>query len=396
MPLMRVLVAPDSYKGSLTSVQVAGAIAAGWRSVRRDDTIDECPMSDGGRGLLDAVLAADPGWQALPVTSRDPLGRPVPGRFLRSGDRGVVELADASGLWRVAPDERDPLAASTFGTGLTLSAAAELGVRRIILGAGGSATTDGGCGLLAALGAQFLDADGRDLPPGGAALARLDRVDFADLSSLLGGLDLVVASDVRNPLLGPDGAAAVYGPQKGASPRDVEVLDAALARYADVLEGATGRRIRDVPGAGAAGGTVAGLLAIADRFASFSLRPGADEVMGLVGFTERLAAADLVLSGEGMADEQTAWGKTAQRVAEAARRAGRPCIVLAGGVTPDGEEGLAALGAAAVASIAVPMTVEEAMAAGAEPVRRAAARAARIVGIGALAGAGSGLGASRR
>ncbi len=378
----RVLVAPDSFKGSLTSLQVTDAIATGWARVRPADQIDRCPISDGGAGLLDALRAADSSWQPLPVASRDPLGRPIGARFLRSGERAVVELADASGLGRVGRDERDAGTASTFGTGLTLAAAIGLGVREVILGVGGSATTDGGSGLLAALGARFLDAQGNELPPGGAALARLARVDLGGLSSVLAEVRLTVASDVTNPLLGPSGAAAVYGPQKGASPGQVAALDAALARYADVLEAAAGRSIRDVPGAGAAGGTVAGLLAIADRFAAFAVRSGVEEVMGLVRFAERLAGSTLVITGEGRVDAQTAFGKTAYGVARRAAEAGVPCLALGGSVTPEGEAALAALGAITVSASEGPGTLEDAMAAGAAPLERTAGRIARLVTLG--------------
>ncbi len=378
----RVLVAPDSFKGSLTSLQVTDAIATGWARVRPADQIDRCPISDGGAGLLDALRAADSSWQPLPVASRDPLGRPIGARFLRSGERAVVELADASGLGRVGRDERDAGTASTFGTGLTLAAAIGLGVREVILGVGGSATTDGGSGLLAALGARLLDAQGNELPPGGAALARLARVDLGGLSPVLAEVRLTVASDVTNPLLGPSGAAAVYGPQKGASPGQVAALDAALARYADVLEAAAGRSIRDVPGAGAAGGTVAGLLAIADRFAAFAVRSGVEEVMGLVRFAERLAGSTLVITGEGRVDAQTAFGKTAYGVARRAAEAGVPCLALGGSVTPEGEAALAALGAITVSASEGPGTLEDAMAAGAAPLERTAGRIARLVTLG--------------
>ncbi len=382
MTPLRVLVAPDSYKGSLTSVQVAGAMATGWTRARPDDAIDRCPLSDGGAGLLDALLAADPGWQRLPAASRDPLDRAIDARFLRSGERGVVELADASGLARVGPDERDPGAASTFGTGLTLAAAIGLGVRDIVLGVGGSATTDGGAGILAALGARLLDANGDELPPGGAMLARLARVDLRGLSPLLAEVRLTIASDVTNPLLGPDGAAAVYGPQKGASPTQVRELDAALAHYADVLEAAAGRSIRDVPGAGAAGGTVAGLLAIAGHFAALPVRRGVEEVMALVHFGDRLAGSSLVLTGEGRVDAQTAFGKTAFGVARRARHAGVPCVAIAGSTEPDGIEALAALDAVVLPACEDHRGLEAAMAAGAAPIERAAERVARLVSLG--------------
>ena len=210
-----ILVAPDSFKGSLTSVQVARALADGWLRGRPGDAIRLVPLADGGDGTLDAV-AAGGGWQTLRASTRDPLMRPLEARFLRDGERGIVELADASGLSRLAPGERDARAASTFGTGLVLATAVGLGVRRVVLGVGGSATTDGGSGLLRALGARFLDGSGTELAPGGAALAGLVRVDLDRLAPVLAEVKLTVASDVTNPLLGEFGAAATYGPQKGA------------------------------------------------------------------------------------------------------------------------------------------------------------------------------------
>jgi glycerate 2-kinase len=382
MPL-QVLVAPDSFKGSLTSVQVADAIARGWGRARPDDVLDRCPMADGGEGLLDALLAADPSWQQLPAASQDPLGRPITARFLRSGARAVVELADASGLSRVAADERDAGAAGTFGTGIAIAAAIGLGARDLVLGVGGSATTDGGSGLLAALGARFVDADGHDLPPGGLALARLDRVDLSGLSPLLAEVRLVIASDVTNPLLGPDGAAAVYGPQKGASAEQVRELESALARYAEVLARSTGRDIAGAPGSGAAGGTVAGLLAIAGRMAACSVRSGVGEVMALVGFAERLANAQLVITGEGRVDAQTAFGKTAHGVARRAHEGGRPCVVVGGSVEPGGFAAFTGRDVVVVPSCEDHHGLGAAMAAGAAPIERAAERVATLISLGA-------------
>lgn len=378
---MRLLVAPDSFKGSLSSVAVARGLAGGWSRGRPDDTIRLSPLADGGEGTLDAVAAAG-GWVELPAMAKDPLGEPLDGRFLRQDERAVVEMATASGLSRVPAEKRDALAASTFGTGLILAAAIGLGARRVVLGLGGSATTDGGSGLLRALGVRFLDASGAELPMGGGALDRLDRVDLAGLARILGEVELIIASDVTNPLLGELGAAATYGPQKGADPAQVERLDANLAHYADVLEAAVGRSLRDVPGAGAAGGTTAGLLAIADRFATFEVRPGVDVVMELTGFDEALGEVDLVLTGEGRVDRQTAFGKTALGVAQRAADAGRPCICFGGGVTEEGIAALAGLRAVVMPVTEAPGSVEAQMAAGVAPVERAAERAARLFTMG--------------
>ena len=378
---LRVLIAPDAFKGSLDPTSVATALADGWRRARPLDEIRLVPLADGGEGTLEAIKATGGDWIELPAHARDPLGRPLRARFLRRGTTGVVELAAASGLSRLTPDEREPMAASTFGTGQVLAAAIGLGVRDIVLGLGGSATTDGGAGLLTALGARFLDAQGRDLPPGGGPLADLATVDLDGLAPVLAEVRLTVASDVTNPLLGPTGAAATYGPQKGADQRQVGQLDASLAHYADVLEAATGHLLRDVPGSGAAGGTTAGLLAIADRFASFQIRPGVAVLMELTDFASALAEADLVLTGEGRVDAQTGFGKTAQGVALRAQAAGRPCICFGGGATPEGIAALAAVGSVTVPAVEQPMTLEQAIAAGPAPLVRAAERAARLVSL---------------
>jgi glycerate kinase len=379
---LEVLAAPDSFKGSLGSVEVADALARGWLEARAGDRVTRAPMADGGEGTLDAV-AASGGWDVMPAAARDPLQRPIDGRFLRRGDRAIVELATASGLSRIGRDERDAGAASTFGTGQVVAAAIGLGCREIVLGLGGSATTDGGAGLLVALGVRFLDADGDEVGPGGAALATVARMDLSGLSPVLGEVALTVASDVTNPLLGPFGAAATYAPQKGAEPPEVRALEAGLERYADVVEAAVGRRSRDEPGAGAAGGTGFGLLAIADRFASFEVRPGVEVVMELIDLEVRLEACDIVLTGEGHVDEQTGFGKTALGVARRARAAGRPTICFGGGLTEAGIEVMREAGASVVPIAESPMRLEELMALGAAPVARAARRAAELVTVGA-------------
>ncbi len=360
-----VLFAPDSFKGSLSSVEVAQALAEGWRRVRPGDELLLAPLADGGEGTL-AALAAGGGWVEMRSPTVDPIGRPIDGAWLRStdGTRAVVELAAASGLSRLRPDERDPLGATTVGTGLLLRAVLDAGPRRIVLGIGGSATNDGGAGILDALGAWV----------------EPDRIDLAGLDARLATLDLFVACDVTNPLLGPAGAAATYGPQKGASPADVATLDERLARYADLLEAASGRRERDAPGAGAAGGVGFGLLCLTDRFRSLSLQPGVDLVAGEIGLDEKLASADLVITGEGRIDAQTAFGKTALGVAQRARTAGVPCIAVGGGVEPAGVAALAPLGVSVVPVHERPVPLEEAMAAGSVPLIACAERIARGAG----------------
>ncbi len=367
---LAVVVAPDSFKGSLTSVEVARALALGWLRARPGDEMRLAPLADGGEGTAVAIEAAG-GWKWQSASAHDPLGRAIEVSWLQSADglRAVVELAAASGLSRLTPDERDPIAASTFGTGEVLRAVLDAGIRQIDLGVGGSATTDGGLGILAALGL------GMTVEP--ELVVHLD-----DLDPRLAEVDLRIASDVTNPLLGPTGAAAVYGPQKGASVVDIRNLDDALGRWADALEAATGRRERDTPGAGAAGGTVFGLACVRGRFRSFAIVPGVDLVMEATGFADKLVGADLVLTGEGRIDGQTAFGKTALGVARRAGAAGVPCVAVGGGVEPAGIEALAAVGAVAVPVVERPQSVEEAMAAGPAPLERCGERLARLVGLG--------------
>ena len=352
-----ILIAPDSFKGSLTSVQVARALGEGWRRARPDDTILLSPLADGGEGTLVAIEAAG-GWSWQRSGVHDPLGRPIEARWLWRVVDGTglafIEMATASGLSLVRAEERDPMTATSIGTGELIAAAIDHGASRITLGIGGSATTDGGRGLLAGL----LASDGR-----------------------LDDIELEVACDVSNPLLGPTGAAAIFGPQKGATPMQVRQLDDRNARWADELEAREGRRERHTPGAGAAGGVGFALLSIQDRFRRFALRPGIELVMELTDFDPKLAQSDLVITGEGRIDAQTAFGKTALGVAQRARTAGTPCIAVGGGVEPEGIEALGALGVAVVPVVERPQTVEEAMAAGTAPVERCAERIGRLVGI---------------
>jgi glycerate 2-kinase len=379
---LTVLFAPDSFKGSLTSVEVARALAAGWARARPDDELLLSPLADGGEGTLVAIEASG-GWERVQAKARDPLGVDVPVSWLRSADgrRAVVELAEASGLSRVAPDAREPLSSTTFGTGQVLEAVLDAGIRDITLGIGGSATTDGGSGILQALGVEFRWTS--DYVPSLAPdlLLDLDSIDFAGVDSRLAEVHLRIACDVTNPLLGAHGAAATYGPQKGADPDQVMLLDDALARYADVLESATGQRQRDTPGAGAAGGTAFGLLCLRGRFGSIELVPGVELVMGETDLDGKLRRSDIVLTGEGRVDDQTAYGKTALGVARRAAGAGVRCVVVGGGVTPGGIEALAPFNAVVVPVTEGPQTVGEAMAAGAAPIERCSERIARLVGL---------------
>lgn len=364
-----VLIAPDSFKGTLTSVEIAQALAAGWQRVHPDDRVLLCPLADGGEGTLAAIEGAG-GWMRRTTVVRDPIGRSIGATWLQSDDgrRAAIEMAEASGLSRLAPDERDAAAATSVGTGDLMRAAIDAGATELIIGIGGSATTDGGAGLLTGLGATA-DRDHGD-------------IDLAGIDSRFADVSVQVACDVDNPLLGPNGAAAVYGPQKGATPELVTDLDGRLGRYADRMDASAGRHERETPGAGAAGGVGYALLSVQDRFRAFALRPGVDLVMEATDFDERLATAHLVITGEGRIDAQTAFGKTALGVARRAHAAHVPCVAVGGGVELGGIEALAAVGAVAVPVVERPQSVEEAMAAGSAPIERCAERIAYLVAIG--------------
>jgi glycerate 2-kinase len=364
---LRIVIAPDSFKGTLTSVDVAEALARGWREARPRDEVLLAPLADGGEGTLIAIEAAG-GWEWRTAPATDPIGRPIEARWLRSADgaHAVVELAAASGLSRLTAAERDPIGASTLGTGEVLRAVLDDGIRSITLGIGGSATSDGGSGILRALGAAVHG----------------ERVDLSGLDPRLADVDLRIACDVTNPLLGPRGAAATYGPQKGASPAQVRQLDSALERYAHWLMRAAGRDERDTPGAGAAGGTAFGLLSVGDRFRSIRLVPGVDVVMEETRLRDKIEGAGVVLTGEGRIDAQTAFGKTALGVAKVAREAGVPCIAIGGGVEPEGEAALWEVGAIAIGVTENPMSLEDAIAAGTAPLERCGRRLARLLSAG--------------
>jgi glycerate kinase len=321
---MRVVVAPDKFEGSLTAGQAAAAMAAGLGRARPDAEVVRLPLGDGGAGTLDALLAA--GFRRVPVAATGPTGEPVSAAIAVAGERAFVEMAEASGLKRLPGGRRAPLEAGTYGTGELVAAALDQAAREVVLGIGGSATTDGGAGMAAALGARFLDRDGAELPPGGAALLRLARVDPSGLDPRLRRVRVTVACDVDNPLVGPEGAAHVYGPQKGAGPDDVLLLDSALRRYARVLADDLGLDLAAVPGTGAAGGLGAGAIA----FLGAELRPGIELVLELIGFDRAVAGADLVVTGEGKLDAQSLRGKAPVGVARAAAAHGVPVVAVAG------------------------------------------------------------------
>ncbi|WP_293909041.1 glycerate kinase [Deinococcus sp.] len=332
MPLS-VLIAPDTFKGSLPADLACAAIARGVRRAVPDAICAEFPMADGGEGSLD-ILGRVHGFTVRELTVTGPLGHPTPGRYLISADRhrAIAELALASGLTLMAPEDRRPLSASTFGTGeLLRSALLELAPGgEITLCLGGSATSDGGAGLLSALGFCFLDVDGDELPPGGAALLDLARIDDGSVLPQARTVSWRLACDVQTPLTGPQGAAALFGPQKGATPDEVDVLEAALSRLADVIQAQTGIRLHNLPGAGAAGGTSGSLHALLGA----ELVSGAAQIARSIGLEAATASGtyDLLLTGEGRLDEQSRHGKVVGVLVELAHAAGLPVIALAGSV----------------------------------------------------------------
>jgi glycerate kinase len=330
-PKGHVLVSPDKFKGSLSAPAVAAHVAAGLRKARPDVPVVLLPVADGGDGTAEAAIAT--GFRRVPVEVCGPTGQPVRADLAMSGDTAVVELAAASGLARLPEGRLEPLTATSYGTGQLIATARRLGARRIVIGLGGSACTDGGAGMIQGLGGRLLDGLGNSLPPGGAALRSLHRLDLRGLADL-SGVELVVACDVDNPLLGPQGAAAVYGPQKGASADDVRVLEAGLRRWADLGEAATRRAVRNTPGAGAAGGV--GFAALA--FLGARVEPGIAYLLQLLDFTGKARGARLVITGEGSLDTQTLRGKAPIGVAKAATRVGVPVVAVAGRRALTGEQ----------------------------------------------------------
>jgi glycerate kinase len=340
---MRIVIAPDKFKGSLSAPEVCSHLAKGLqRGVGGNLDVVRIPVADGGEGTLDAAVGS--GFTRRNATVTGPTGRPVQADFAVRGREAVIEMAAASGLALLpgGPSPDTANGATSLGTGELIRAALDLGCRQVILGVGGSANTDGGAGLLQGLGARFLDSNGNELPAGGAPLAGLDTIDFTEFEPRLKDTRFVLASDVDNPLLGPQGAASIFGPQKGATQQDVGTLDAALARFVEVLAREIGHRAikaAEALGAGAAGGV--GYAAIAVLAAS--RRPGIDVVLEFTGLADRLAGADLVITGEGSLDEQSLLGKTPMGVARAAAAAGVPVVAVCGHTTLARQE-LAAAG----------------------------------------------------
>lgn len=372
---MKLVIAPDSFKESMPAEAAAAAIAESWRKVFPDADIRLCPMADGGEGTVDAVLAAT-GGERRELQVCGPLGKPVVAHWgwLANERQAVIEMAAASGLHWVAADQRDALVTTSYGTGELLLAALDAGARRIILGIGGSATNDGGAGLLEALGVRLLDASGQPLGRGGAALAGLRHIEMKGVDARLAGTEIIVAADVDNPLCGPRGASHVFGPQKGASPDQVEQLDRALSHFADIMAAALGEDHRDVPGVGAAGGL--GFAARTVLGAQF--RPGIELVAELSGLADAVQGADLVITGEGRLDGQSLHGKTPVGVARIAQAAGVPVIALAGSLG-DGYERLYETGIGAAFSLVPgPLSLEQAMQQGEQQLGARASDIARL------------------
>ncbi|CBG90674.1 glycerate kinase [Citrobacter rodentium] len=329
---MKIVIAPDSFKESLSAMQVANAIEQGFREIYPDAQYVKLPMADGGEGTVESMVEATEGQYRHQVVT-GPLGSPVQARWgiLGDGKTAIIEMAAASGLHHVPPARRNPLLTTSYGTGELLLAALDHGVEHVILGIGGSATNDGGAGMLQALGVALLDANGDKLPFGGDALSRLAKIDIAHCDPRLNNIALTVACDVNNPLCGPTGASAIFGPQKGATAEMVATLDSALANFGKRLQETTGRDVMNAPGAGAAGGMGAALLGLLNA----ELKPGVEIVINALQLAKLVADASLVITGEGRLDSQSISGKTPIGVARCAKQFQKPVIALAGGLTPD-------------------------------------------------------------
>ncbi|KAB0569026.1 glycerate kinase [Pseudomonas palleroniana] len=372
---MKIIIAPDSFKDSLSAEGVAQAIAEGLTEVWPDAQCIQCPMADGGEGTVDAVLAACDG-ELRRQWVRGPLGGTVEARWgwLAASHTAMIEMAEASGLQRVPPGQRDACSSTTYGTGELIRAALDLGARRIILAIGGSATNDAGAGAMQALGVQLLDDQQQPLPAGGLALARLAHLNLERLDPRLAQVQFEIAADVNNPLCGPQGASAIFGPQKGANPAQVQQLDAALGHFADHCARVLPKDVRDEPGSGAAGG----LGFAAKAFLGAQFRAGVEVVAELVGLDAAVRGADLVITGEGRFDAQTLRGKTPFGVARIAQRHQVPVIVIAG-TLGDGYEQMYAHGVAAAFALPNgPMNLEQACAEAPRLLRERAADVARV------------------
>jgi glycerate kinase len=381
---MRIVIASNPFKGSMSGIEVADRIAAGMKAGFGGRlTADKVPIADGGDGTLDAVAASVKA-KEFRMKAPDALGRARATRYLiiDGGATAVVEMALVSGLAMIGATERNPEAASTYGMGLLIADALKRGARRVIVGIGGSATNDGGAGMAAALGYRFIGADGREAMPRGGTLKNIKKIDDSGALAALAGAEILVACDVTNPLVGPRGASAVYGPQKGADEAMVKRLDAGLKSYAGVVERHFKRKFRNEPGAGAAGGAGFGLMA----FAGARLVSGIDLMIDITGLDKRASGADLMVTGEGRMDSQSAQGKAPFGALKLAKKYGIPAIAFCGGV--EEEDALCEAGFTAVFPIVdKPMSLEAAMSGGGELLERAARRAGRLLRAGMRMGA---------
>jgi glycerate 2-kinase len=372
---MRIIIASNPFKGSLSGVEVAERIAAGFKAGLGRVDVDLAPIGDGGDGTLDAIASSVKS-ERVCRTVLGPLGGKIRADYLLidGGRTAVVEMARASGLALLREEERDPIKATTFGTGQLIKDALERGVERIIVGIGGSATNDGGAGIAAALGFRLLDKSGKEIERGGGGLKKLAGIDSCKRHERIGKVKFIVASDVTNPLLGPEGASAVYSPQKGASPAQVKELESCLARLATVVERDLGKKLAGAPGAGAAGGTGYGLMVFLDA----RLKSGIDMIIDITGLDARVKAADLVITGEGRMDAQSAHGKAPFGVLKLAKRHKKPIIAFVGGV--EGEQSLHRAGFTSVFPIVnKPMALGDSVRDGGELLERAALRVARLI-----------------
>lgn len=382
---MNILICPDKFKGCLEAQEVAEAVAAGLSAGMAGAALTLLPLADGGEGTAE-ILRQATGGRREEITVHDPLGRLITSSYVVLGDKetAVVEMAEASGLALLTPQERDPLRTTTLGTGELIRAALDAGLRRLIVAIGGSATNDGGTGMATALGARFLNNEGRVLEPRGGALGHVASIDLTGLDPRVRECDVVVACDVANLLLGKEGATKIYGPQKGASARMLELLEEGMASYARLVEKSMGRDISAIPGAGAAGGLGFGLLAFLDA----RVEPGIEVVMRSVCFEEKVRACDLVITGEGRYDSQTSYGKTVAGVTRVAGELGKPLIILAGSISDDVvesalQEGLTDNIAAGCFCVTPrPMSLEEALASARDNLRFTAAQLALLMGSG--------------
>jgi glycerate kinase len=375
---MKIIVAPDSFKGSRSSIEVADLIEKGIRNVYPDAEIVKIPIADGGEGTVDAAVSgADGEYREMKV--RGPLGDPVKAKYgILKGGRAVIEMAAASGLPLVPENKRNPLFTTTYGTGELIESALEEGCREFLLGIGGSATTDAGMGMAQALGYSFKDKDGNELGDGGGELAKLVEIDSSGADPRVAESRFTVASDVNNPLYGKEGAAYIYGPQKGATPEMVKELDANLRLFAKVVEKTLGRDISQIPGAGAAGGLGAGLIV----FCGAELKSGIQAVLDIVGFDNHIESTDLVITGEGAIDGQSTYGKVPVGIAQRVQKHDIPVLAIVGNIGP-GAENVYNFGIHGIMStVNKAMPLSEAMANSAALLEEAAERVMRIIGIG--------------